>query len=201
MHGPEKQKDPLNCTDSVDPTGATPTTGTAAKIRALELDSRSALLWAQEGKVEAWVHKFLLSGLGGETNPAFSEGLKREKRWWNGPILLALDDLTPAVGPQPGMEYVVDQDIWLTATSQLAETFRDAESLPPLIAEYRAGALSLRDGNTRCGAMRLLGWTACWVIIWYNTESDYRRHSEILHRPETTWRASSRPGPAKTAVT
>jgi hypothetical protein len=44
--------------------------------------------------------------------------------------------------------------------------------------------LSVRDGNTRCGAMRLLGWTAAWVIIWYNTESDYRRHRDTLFRRE-----------------
>jgi adenylate cyclase len=49
-----------------------------------------------------------------------------------------------------------------------------------MIAEYRRGELSLRDGNTRYGAMRLLGWPTCWVIVWYNSESDYQRHNKAL---------------------
>jgi hypothetical protein len=70
----------------------------AAEIKALELDTLSARKWAGEGRIEAWVHHYLLSGKGGRSNPAFSEGLKREKRWWNGPIELSLTVLSPAVG-------------------------------------------------------------------------------------------------------
>lgn len=149
-------------------------------IRRLELDSLSAQKWAKEGKIEAWVHKYLLAGRGGKSNPEFSEGLKRERRWWNGPIEVNLTDLSPAVGTEPGMEYVVEKDYWVARTSKLAKSFSNSLSLPPLIAEYRAGELSVRDGNTRYGAMRLLGWSTCWVIIWYNSESDYYQHHEIL---------------------
>jgi hypothetical protein len=155
------------------------------EIRLLELDSLSAQKWANDGKVEEWVHKYLLSGRGGKSDPEFSEGLKREKRWWNGPVELNLNDLSPAVGTDPGMEFVVEMDKWHAWTSRLAGSFSNPESLPPLIAEYRAGELSIRDGNTRYGAMRLLGWTRCWVIIWYNSKSDYHQHSEILFRSKT----------------
>jgi hypothetical protein len=102
--------------------------------------------------------------------------LKREKRWWNGPIEVRLTDLSPAVGTEPGMEFVVDKDRWVARTRMLAQSFSNPLSLPPLIAEYRCGELSIRDGNTRYGAMRLLGWPTCWVIIWYNSESDYYEH-------------------------
>jgi hypothetical protein len=155
----------------------------AEEIKALELDITSAQKWAREGKIEAWVHRFLLSGKGGRSNPAFSEGLKREKRWWNGPLELSLTALSPAVGTEPGMEYVLDKDEWQARTSRLARSFSDPLSLPPMIAEYRHGELSLRDGNTRYGAMKLLGWPTCWVIIWYNSESDYHQHkTELLVR-------------------
>lgn len=149
-------------------------------IRLLELDSLSAQKWARDGKIEAWVHKYLLSGVGGATNPQFSEGLKREKRWWNGPLELPLAGLFPAVGPEPGMEYVVDRDGWLARTRKLADSFSSPLSLPPLIVEYRTGVLSVRDGNTRYGAMQLLGWQACWVVVWYNTRDDYDGHNKIL---------------------
>jgi len=150
------------------------------EIRLLELDSLSAQKWAKEEIIEEWVHKYLLSGRGGKSNSEFSEGLKREKRWWNGPLELSLNDLSPAVGTDPDMEFVVDEGNWYARTSKLAKTFSNPESLPPLIAEYRTGELSVRDGNTRYGAMKLLGWSKCWVIIWYNSESDYHQHSKIL---------------------
>ena len=151
-----------------------------AEIRRLELDTPAAQHWAAAGEIEAWVHKYLLSGLGGKTNPAFSEGLKREQRWWNGPLEMQLADLSPAVGTDPDMEYVVAEDYWQRRTGALAETFTLLEALPPLIVEYRAGELSVRDGNTRLGAMKLLGWQTCWVVIWYNSEGDYLAHSARL---------------------
>ena len=150
------------------------------EIRLLEFDTLSAQNWGRDGKIEEWVHKYLLNGKGGRSNPEFSEGLKREKRWWNGPIEFSLTDLSPAVGTESGMEFVVDKDKWYARISKLANSFSSPLSLPPLIVEYRNGELSVRDGNTRHGAMSLLGWTSCWVIIWYNSESDYRQHSKIL---------------------
>ena len=150
------------------------------EIRMLELDTISAQKWAQGGRIEEWVHKYLLSGKGGKTDPEFSTGLKREKRWWNGPVEMELTDLSPAVGTGMGMEYVVDKDKWRIRTSRLAASFANPLSLPPLIVEYRDEELSIRDGNTRYGAMRLLEWSKCWVVIWYNTESDFSQHSPIL---------------------
>jgi len=91
-----------------------------------------------------------------------------------------LADLSPAVGTERGMEYVVEKDHWSVRTSRLAETITDPLSLPPLIVEYRAGELSVRDGNTRYGAMKLLGWPRCWVIIWYNNWRDFHQHNQAL---------------------
>lgn len=43
----------------------------------------------------------------------------------------------------------------------------------------------LRDGNTSYGAMKLLGWLTCWVIMWYNSESDYQQHNKTRHGSES----------------
>ncbi len=150
------------------------------KIRNLKLDGRSALRWAADGKVEAWVHKFLCSGLGGETNQPFSDSLKREQRWWNGPLEVKLEELLPAVGTSPDSEYVVTEDYWVARTTQMAPTFTEPLALPPLIIEYREGGLSVRDGNTRLETMKRLGWPTCWIIIWYNSEHDYLTHTKAL---------------------
>ena len=153
---------------------------TEETIRQLGFDLSAAQKWANGGKIEVWVHRYLRSGIGGSTNPQFSDGLQLARRWWNGPVEVALADLTPAVGSDPAREYVVEADHWQAITGRMAAALTDVQALPPLIVEYRAGELSVRDGNTRMGAMERLGWTTCWVVIWYNSEEDYLQHSAKL---------------------
>jgi len=148
------------------------------EIRRLGFDTRSAQQAAQEGKIEDWVHRYLTSGTW--ANPAFSQGLKREKRWWHGPVAVDIARLTRCVGPEPGMEYSVTEEYWEGRTRQMAETMTDPLAIPPLIVDYHAGELSVRDGNTRLGAMERLGWPKCWVIIWYNTENEYFKYTYTL---------------------
>ncbi len=148
------------------------------EIRRLGFDTDSALMEARAGRIEEWVHRYLLSG--NWANPGFSEGLKQKPRWWIGPVEVKLSDLSPAVGIEPWMECVVSHEYWEGRTRRLAASFTDPLALPPLIAEYRAGELSVRDGNTRLGAMKLLGWLKCWVIIWFNTEEEWRLHQETF---------------------
>ena len=148
------------------------------EIRLLEFDIGSVQSYARKGKLEIWVHRYLLAGKW--ANPALSAGLKLQKRWWNGPVEVNLTDLSRAVGPEAGMEYQVENDNWVERTGNMAESLRDPLAIPPLIVEYRSGKLSIRDGNTRHGAMSLLGWSKCWVVIWYNTESDFNGHNALL---------------------
>lgn len=148
------------------------------EIRLLAFDTGSVRRYAREGKLEEWVHRYLLTGTW--ANPGLSAGLKRQKRWWNGPVEIKITDLSRAVGPEPGMEYQVDHDYWITRTSKMAESMSSPLAIPPLIVEYRSGKLSIRDGNTRHGAMSILGWEKCWVVIWYNAESDFEEHNSLL---------------------
>lgn len=150
----------------------------AQEIRRLGFDTRSAQKAASDGEIEAWVHRYLTAGKW--ANPAFSQGLKREQRWWNGPLEVGVAALTRCVGTEPGMEYRVSQEYWSERTRKMAESMTDAVSIPPLIVEYRGGELSVRDGNTRLGAMERLGWQKCWAIIWYSSAEDYRQHSSAL---------------------
>jgi len=143
-------------------------------------DVHTALRYAREGRLEDWVHAYLTAGPW--ANPEFSDGLKRQRRWWNGPLEVPLDALARAVGPEPEMEYVVERGPWAERTSRMAGSFTDPMAIPPLIVEYRAGILSVRDGNNRHEAMRVRGWPTCWVVIWYNSEQEHRRHTRELVR-------------------
>lgn len=66
---------------------------------------------------------------------------------------------------------------WENRVASLARNMtNDPLELPPLIVEYRQSELSIRDGNTRYAVMERRGWPTCWVVIWYNSEADYREH-------------------------
>ena len=152
--------------------------GTPDRIRLLGHDTASVVRHAARGKLEEWVHTYLAGE--GWANPGLSDGLKKQKRWWNGPVQVDREVLRRVVGPEPHMEY--HTDTWHEDLRELAASLGDPLSIPPLIAEYHEGVSDLRlaDGNMRFGAMGLLGWAECWVIIWYNSDEDRRGHGEEL---------------------
>ena len=141
---------------------------------AIPFNVASAQQAAQIGKLEEWVHAYLNTGHW--ANPALSEGLKLQKRWWRGPLELPLTEIHRCVGPEPGMEYLVSEVYWEGRIQPMADSILaaglTAYDLPPFIVEY-GKEFSIRDGNHRCGAFERLGWKTAWVLIWYDRESDY----------------------------
>ena len=78
------------------------------------------------------------------------------------------------------MEFPVPAEAWQCKISEIASSLGDPKDVPPLIVEWRAGVLSIRDGSHRYAAMMATGWDACWVIVWCNTADDYARAREAL---------------------
>lgn len=75
------------------------------------------------------------------------------------------------------MQFHMEPDAWEARVATLAQRMINTPTeLPPLIVEYRRGKLVICDGNTRYAVMQRRGWQACWVVIWYNSEEDYRTH-------------------------
>lgn len=147
---------------------------TVSHIPFIKFDVPTAQQYVNEGRLEEWIHAYLNTG--DWANLGLSEGLKFQKRWWRGPLEIKLAELTRCCGPEPHMEYRVDPDNWARRTAMMAQTMTEPLDIPPLIVVYRQGEVSIRDGNTRYGAMQLKGWQTCWVFIWYNTEEDYQDH-------------------------
>ncbi len=138
-------------------------------------DVSTAQRYAADGHLEEWIHAYLRGGAW--ANSGLSDGLRLQRRWWNGPLEMPLSSLLRCVGPEPGMEYRVEPGPWAVRTAAMAQGFGNLAAIPPLIAEYRDGVLSVRDGNTRHEALRLRGWPTCWTIVWYNSERDWLRHT------------------------
>jgi hypothetical protein len=151
----------------------------------ITFDLPTALAFAAKGDIESWLHAYLASGP--RANLPLSVGLRRQQRWWRGPLRVDLDRLARCCGPEPEMEFRVNQAGWEKYTTDLAVSFTDLTAIPPLLVEYRAGLLSIRDGNHRYEAMRRKGWTSCWVILWYNSQQEYEQDAACWtnHQDET----------------
>jgi hypothetical protein len=132
---------------------------------------------ADAGQTDEWVHTFLSSGLG--ANQPMALGLRKQRRWWIGPVPVPLASLTRICGPEPEMEYRTSQDAWEAHVSTIMAV--ELEELPPIILEYRGSApLGLCDGSHRHEAMRRCGADVIWALIWCNTESDYLSAQRVV---------------------
>ena len=74
------------------------------------------------------------------------------------------------------MPFPVPLASWEKRISEISASFDTIEAFPPLIVEYRSGALIVTDGNHRLGAFSAIGLNACWVIVWYPDESEKAHH-------------------------
>ena len=137
-----------------------------------ERSIRGARNAAATGLIVEWVDEFLSSGLG--SNPPMAIGLRKQRRWWIGPIALPVDSLQRLSGPEPEMQYRESVEDFEGHVAAIMTA--DAEHLPPLILEYRGrGApLGMHDGSHRHEALRRLGASHVWVLIWCNNEEDLR---------------------------
>lgn len=131
----------------------------------------SAQVAAHAGQLEIWVDRYLRTSI--RPNVPLADGLQLERRWWAGPRLISLDQLTRVCGPEEELAFRVPADDWERYVTMLAAGLTTLEALPPLIVLYQAGTRTISDGNNRHEAMRRRGWTSCWVLLWYTSENDY----------------------------
>ncbi|MDF2628775.1 MAG: ParB domain protein nuclease [Symbiobacteriaceae bacterium] len=136
------------------------------------------LQYAAAGRLEEWVHAYLMT-VGG--NEGLATGLKLQQRFWIGPLLLPLPCLSPAAGPDEGFEYVMPREPWERRVSRMQESLRQGWQAPPLICAYSAEeGISIRDGNHRYWAMTREGEDAYWCLIWCNSEAEYMEAHKLL---------------------
>ena len=143
---------------------------------------RGARAAAALGRIDDWVFEFLSSGLG--ANPAMALGLRKQRRWWIGPVVLPLHSLIRLCGPEPEMQYRQSLDGWEAHVSAIMACGR--EQLPPLILEYRGlhVPLGMHDGSHRHEALRRIGETRVSALIWCNSEGDFEEARPVYARAE-----------------
>lgn len=149
------------------------------------LDYKCALSSAKEysaaGKLEEWVHTYLLSD---GNNKEFSDGLKLFDRFFIGPVKMPLKLFTRCCGPEENMKYRVNGEWFEYHVNELAEVIRKEKDMPPLIVHYVDGGFELNDGNHRYEAYSRLGIEEYYVIVWITEKHEYddfvKRYSDYL---------------------
>ena len=124
-----------------------------------------------------WVAKYLAAE---HSVAGFHESLRFQPRYWIGPLLIPLSRLQRCRGPEPGMEFPVDVDVWQRRVSDAASGLAELMDASPLLVEWRAGRLSISEGDHRQAAMAVAGWHACWVLVGCNGVEDFEQATQTL---------------------
>lgn len=138
------------------------------------MEYRCALSSAKEfsvvGKLEEWVHAYLLSD---GCNKELSDGLKLCDRYYIGPVKMPLKLFKRYCGPEEEMKYQVKAEYFESRVAKLMEAIQKEKDMPPMIIHYVNGDFELSDGNHRYEAYSRLGINECDVIVWITEKSEY----------------------------
>ena len=139
-----------------------------------ELTYKCSLLSAKEfseaGKLEDWVHLFLLSD---GHNKDFSDGLKRFNRYYLGPITMPLSLFIRCCGPEDDMKYQVNAEWFEKRVQSLKKTLQENDDMPPLIVHFVDHGFELCDGNHRFEALTQLKVKEYPIIVWMTEKDEY----------------------------
>jgi hypothetical protein len=125
---------------------------------------------AHNGQLEDWIDAFLHAE---GNNVPLADGLKKQKRYWIGPLQFPLKRLVRCCGPEEEMEYRESVEAWNAKVDSLIEHIKSGGELPPFIVQYRQGIFSIRDGSHRYGAYEKLGLETYWTLIWCDSEEAF----------------------------
>lgn len=129
----------------------------------------SAKEYAKAGMLEEWIHTYLLFD---RKNKGFSDGLKFFERIYRGPFKMPTHLFVRNCGPEVGMKWLVDGQMFEDRVQKMMSTLQKGEELPPLIINFAEEKFEMNDGAYQFEAMRRLGMTMCDVIVWMTEKKD-----------------------------
>lgn len=130
----------------------------------------SAKEFAEAGKLEDWVHLFLLSD---GHNKAFSDGLKLFNRYYLGPLTMPLSLFSRCCGPEENIKYQVNAEWFEKRVQSLKKILQSNDDMPPLIVHFVDHDFELCDGNHRFEALTQLGVKEYPVIVWITEKDEF----------------------------
>lgn len=138
---------------------------------------QGALQHGYEGRIEEWVHAFLL---GAGHNPFLSFVLSLKKRYFINPVIFRLNAFNRNCGPEPHMKYQVKKPGFEFIVANMMTSLKNGWDIPPLIINYEKGQFDLSDGNHRYEALTRFGLTHYYIIFWTSDMEDYKNLQKLV---------------------
>lgn len=99
-------------------------------------------------------------------NPLLAQGIVTYARYSVGPIEVPLTRLQRIAGPERGMLYPANANLWESTVNKFVEALEAGVIFPPLIAvDFVVLGLAVGDGNKRHAALERLGLTEYLTIL------------------------------------
>ncbi len=121
--------------------------------------------------LEEWIHTYLIFV---RKNKEFSDGLLLEERYYLGPIAMPLDLLSRSSGPEEGMKWRVDEEVFEMRVSDWRKKVRNNQILPPVIVGYTDKTFEINCNSPLFEALVRENVTYYPVIVWCTKETDYK---------------------------
>jgi len=124
---------------------------------------KSALACKSHASLEEWIHGFLQ---GEGNNIELSDGLKKEKRIYTGPVYSPIESLTRVCGPEEGMLYYEPKENFDDRVEILVDLYKHGWDMPPLIVNDLREEYIINDGSHRVEALRKMDIKEVPCIMW-----------------------------------
>jgi len=134
-------------------------------------DIHSAKEYNDNDLLEEWIHTYLLFE---RKNKEFSDGLYKEDRFYLGPLAMPMSMFERSCGPEEGMKWQVDGEIFEMRVSAWQEKIRENQFLPPVIVGYAEGNFEINCNSPLFEALLRENVTYYPVIVWITKEKDYK---------------------------
>ena len=144
----------------------------------LDFTVNEAIEFSKENRLDEWLQLFLREDKKDNFNAniALADGINFEERFFYGPVEFDLEKINPVRIE----ENLVGNELkyYKKVVDRMENDF-NGNNFPPLILEYKDDKFYLTDGNHRYSALRNLGVSKYYSIIWGNKELENKMKNQI----------------------
>lgn len=138
----------------------------------MKYDLASAQDYAKQGRTQEWVVNYL--NCPEWANIPLRSLIEKQKPVLTEPREMELSHLICTTGPSKEFKYYEPPEVWNFRIDKILSTLEHPSQLPPLIVRIVGDVFSVHDGTHRIAAMKRMGWSKGWVLLWEDSDPRFR---------------------------